>query len=350
MHTLRRRAPTLPHLRWPAAGAALILAATAAPAPGQDLDRVVAVPWELTLEHIHRAVTGLDYEVRQVRRGHDPDGVWIGLKEAHNHIAARGNQPERFELKLTGVDGRSLSEAELAERQRIFGLLEGALYYDQGFRIRDLERASRNYRIRFLGYTTRVQRPALRVAVLSPHRDRSAWLLEVDERTGFPLYSGEYDPLGRLIGELEVTAFRIGTPQEPVQGEWWEPRLGIRLHAAARPCLDELGVPGTALPTAAQLPPGLDFFAARTVTDPLNGNLTAVLEYTDGIDHLHVQQSKLPYPQSIGQGDTILHSDEASMMHFMFVHRFVRVIITGNKSQHPRLRALAYELYRSVRG
>jgi hypothetical protein len=329
--------------------AGLAGALLAAAAVGQELDRIVAVPWELDFGHIAAAVETRDYETIQVRRAKDVDGVWVGLRETLKHIAARSGQPEKFELKLIGVEGRSLSASELAQRQLRYETLEGALFYDQGFRVRSAALAANNYVLRFLGYTTRLQRPVLRMAAFSVHRDRSSWLLEIDERTGFPLRTAEYDVLGRLTGELEVTSLRFATPDQPVQGDWWTPSMGVTPHAAARPCLDELGAPRTVTPSARQLPAGFAFEAARVVTDLFNGEKKAVLDYTDGIDHLHIVQRGHPQMLTIGQGDTFAVYEEASMVHCLFVHRHLSVLVIGQRSQQARLKALTLDLYESVR-
>lgn len=349
MHTDDRDS-RFPLRRWSRRCASLVVVAlcaaqtsTQAPVPKP----VVSWPWELRFADIATALVGLDFEATQARRALDRNGQPIGLIEhlSHGHAA---DGTERFELTLVGIEGRSIAPGELQRRQSEYGRYQAALYYYQGFQLRDPVRAAENYSLLYLGEASRAGRAAFRVAVVPNAGDRSLWILDIDWRTGFPLYRCEYDPAGTMVGELEVTSFRVATAGNPVTGTWWAPRMGVVEHADPRACLATLDSEETIVPAATWLPPGYRFHEARTVTNLFNGERTAVLEYTDGIDQVVVLQALLDDPVTLRPGDNFLRFEEAGMAQLSFTQDRLRVLVVGRKSLLPALRNLTLALYRQT--
>lgn len=304
---------------------------------------VVPWPWELRFSHI-KAALNLSYECTQVRRAVDKEGNRIGLVEHLRHITGTDGA-EKFEMTLSRVEGRSIAPGELQRRQSQYARYQGALYYYQGFQLVDPVRAAENYRLLYLGEAIRAGRAAFRVAVVPVEGDRSAWVLDIDWETGFPLYRAEHDTVGTQVGELEVTSFRLATPDNPVTGTWWTPRMGVVEYAEARACLDALDSPQAVMPLPTWLPRGYSFAAARSVTNLLNGECTAVLDFSDGIDQISVLQTRLVGDGTLRAGDNYLRFEEAGVTQLMFVQGQLRVLVIGRASLLASLQSLALTAY-----
>src|SRR5688572_10413157 len=233
-----------------------------------------AMAWEISLRHVHQAMTGLDYRIEQTRRVIDfAQGMqqWIETTERCRHQAMGASHGERYDLELLTVGGQVLSGPRQSLIQSTFRRQAAALYTYQSFRILDLDRAIANYGLLWLGMGRSSKRPVYYVAVYSRVGARSLWLLGLDLETAYPLYAGEMSVDGQLVAELHVTSFVHGRDANLPGGEWWlQPMPGAQLYATAAAAVQSLGLPGAVVPEAAALPAGFAQHEARIVIDPLS--------------------------------------------------------------------------------
>ena len=304
-------------------------------------------PWELTMGHIRNAMVASDYELEQTRRvldRADPRRLptWIKVRERVRHAAETATHEERYELNMLGLENRSLSQFELQLRRARFASHAEFLFRYQSFRISDSVRAGENYAITFLGVSSRVEQPVYQIAVTSRVGARSAWYLEIETTTCYPLYRAEYDTLGHLVGEVEVTKYNplfdgssvVARP--PSQGEKF---FNTPIDAVASLNLPTKGVPG---PGA--LPPGYAPHSAKVATDPLSGEKKAVLVYSDGIDQIFVTVAADPGSFRPVGHTVAVHRDAVGVTQCMFVHAGVQYVVVGRGSDKP-VRHVSHVLY-----
>lgn len=308
-----------------------------------------AWPWEVDFARIRQAMEHTDFRAEQVRRvldrrAGDRVGKWIGLRESLIHAGASSDTPERFDLELVGVEHRQLSSAELRRRRRLFREQAGFLFHDQSFAVTDPDRAARNYALLFVDGAVRIGRPVYRFVVYPRLPGRSAWILDLDMATGYPLYRGEYESgQGGLVSEIEVTRFEPtrGAP-ESAKG-WWRPRMGVREMSSAAAALTEAGVPKAVQPGSGELPVGYRFARARVVTDPVTGTKHAVLVFSDGIDRIFVVESKSGRKPLDG-GHAIAVDRDMGFTQCLFVESGTEFLVIGRAAESV-VRAAAQSLY-----
>ncbi|MCA8958831.1 MAG: hypothetical protein KDC87_22325 [Planctomycetes bacterium] len=260
-----------------------------------------------------------------------------GFVEQLHHRAARPGLTERFQLALVGIEGRTLSANELALEAARFEQSQAAYNFRfQGFRISDAQRAEANYDLVFLSRAQRVvregTRDVYRVAVLPKNWDRTAWLVELDTETAYPLYSGQYsldaNRVCCLQSELVVRSFRPGVVI-PANFSWWEAATGIEVVDSAEAALQAVLVSGSfVLPAAEDLLPGFAGFRFEVQTDPYGGERSAVLAYSDGIDHVFLRQQDAS-ATSPEDGDTIAYLKRRCETICQFSHGGVDYLVRG---------------------
>ncbi|MHC4851945.1 MAG: hypothetical protein ACYTF5_08000, partial [Planctomycetota bacterium] len=222
-----------------------------------------ALPSQITFQHIKDAMERRTYDIRQVRRvqeqvplwqrttlptappvvgssGTTKTTRWIGTKEALLHQEAGSNTAERFQLTFLGIEGKQPTAYELIQRKKTFAGTAGFLFRYQSFRVHDVAQASRNYIIYYLGKTQRIGRATYRVAVLPKRWDRSAWLLDLDIATGYPLYRAEYTLDIVLRAEVEVTSFQPDVRVPNGLTSWWTPTNGVVEYTDAAKALSQV--------------------------------------------------------------------------------------------------------------
>lgn len=308
-----------------------------------------AWPWEVDFARIREAMEHTNFRLEQVRRVLDRRagarvGKWIGLRESLIHAGASSDMPERFYLDLLGVEHRRLSSAELRRRRRLFREQAGFLFHDQSFAVTDPDRAERSYALLFVDGAVRIGRPVYRFVVYPRLPGRSAWLLDLDLATGYPLYRGEYESEhGDLVSEIEVTRFEpTRDAPESAQG-WWRPRMGVREESSAAAALARAGVPKAIEPAAGILPAGYGFERARVVTDLVTGTKRAVLVFTDGIDRLFVAEARSDR-KPLGGGHAIAVYRDMGLTQCLFVEAGTEYLVMGRAAESV-VRTAAQSLY-----
>jgi hypothetical protein len=310
-----------------------------------------AEPWAVRFSHVHDAMTKLDFSARQVRRVLDlrtSTGTWTGIEERLFHTASRTDRPERFQLQFLGIEGRTLTPAQHLDVEHVYRGQVGGIYHDTSFRIVDLNRATANYQFLYVGDAQRAQRLAYRMVVMSRLPGRSAWILDLDVATGYPLYRGEVDYLGRLVSEVEVVDFTHGSSASfPAGAWWWTPPPDVREFESPADALRSLSGNGPWFePELLTIPPGYVPTASRVILNAYGQDPIATLGYTDGIDMIFVVEmvaggSPLVAAHSIG----IQRQDGLTRLVFRHGVREVHVI---GKAAEVMLRMTTEGLYRQV--
>jgi hypothetical protein len=315
-----------------------------------------ALPWEITFDKIDRAMAQRTYRLRQVRRvldrtrRNDVGNAWVALVEELIHGAQPGsqgsqaNQPELFRLELVGMENVALSPAQFEQARKLHQSKAGFLYHFQSFRVFDVAEAAKNYSIAFLGVSARAQRPVYRVAVYSRLGGRSGWLLELDLETGYPLYRGEYETTGDLVGEVEVVEFDpnySGSLPQPTTP------AGVTRYGDPAAAALALQLPSRVVPEPDVLPRGYVFGSAKTVINAYTGKQEVVLIYSDGIDQVFVIASSDPR-ESLGEGHVCaFHRDAAGVAQASFVDRGLSVLLVG-RGTDAAFRSLTYRMYAQI--
>lgn len=285
----------------------------------QQAPQPFVLPSQITFQHIKDAMDRSTYAIRQVRRtreqqplplsggGANASGTlnatvapatptaWVGTQESLLHQGLSTSSPERFQLTFLGIEGKTLSPFELSQRQAIFQESAGFLFRYQSFRVHDVAQAGQHYVIYYLGKTRAVSRPSYRVAVIPKRWDRSAWLLDLDVVTGYPLYRAEYTLDAVLRSEVEVTSFEPNV-RIPNSTTWWSSTKGFADHNSATTALSQVvtNQSSQVVPGLAQLPAGYKLARSQVITDAYQGKKIASLIYSDGIDQIFVHQMPKP--------------------------------------------------------
>lgn len=311
-----------------------------------------ALPSQISFQHIKDAMESKAFSVNQVRRAREqlpmtsttPQTRWVGTNETLLHQPAGSSTAERFDLRFLGVEGRKLTPFELSVRKKMFAASAGFLFRYQSFRVHDVARAKANYIIYYLGKSQRVGRPAYRIAVLPRRWDRSAWLLDLDLETAYPLYRAEYTLDAVLRAEVEVTKFLPNVRIPNSVTTWWRPTKGVTEYTTAAKALSQVvtGVRTQVVPGVTQLPHGYTLAKSQVVTDAFQGTKKAALIYSDGIDQLFVLQipkPKLkPAPKTGADsrvkviGDNLYVFENNGINDFYFTHGGVDFRVIGGAS------------------
>ena len=269
-----------------------------------------------SLARIANAMSDLRLEVVGERIVHDASGEW-GFSE---RVFFEGAPTRRFAPKLVEIlGGATLPPQEVAARARKYDNHASFLQQYSGFRISDPALASSNYRYLQLFSGSYLNRTTVWAAVIPEVRDRSAWLLQLDSETGYPLYQGEYNVQGRLATEYRVTTFRPGIEaQIPATVAWWQTtNYSLKDYAASEAAVAALttgatsNTKGPIVAMASDLPRGYELAISRVTTFLLNGEKTLVFDYSDGIDHLFVSEriTSNPEPPASAGHQILLYSD-----------------------------------------
>jgi hypothetical protein len=334
-----------------------------------------ALPSQITFQHIKDAMERRTYDIRQVRRtseqlplwqrstlptappvvgssGTTETTRWIGTKEALLHQEAGSNTAERFQLTFLGIEGKQPTPYELIQRKKTFAGTAGFLFRYQSFRVHDVTQANQNYIIYYLGKTQRIGRATYRVAVLPKRWDRSAWLLDLDIATGYPLYRAEYTLDIVLRAEVEVTSFQPNVRVPNGLTSWWTPTNGVVEYTDAAKALSQVlpKLSVQVVPGATQLPAGYKLARSRVVTDAYQGTKKAALIYSDGIDQMFVLQVPKPQVRNLSVrtvGDNLYVFENNGITDFYFSHRGVDFRVIGGASR-SMVETTAKAIYRQA--
>ncbi|MHC5066277.1 MAG: hypothetical protein ACYTG5_20145 [Planctomycetota bacterium] len=226
-----------------------------------------------------------NYHLYQVRRILDGEN-WLALsEELWSAPAVAGGKP-RFRLTLDNIEGRSFSDAELADRSASFAQRAPFLHLHGSFRVHNAELAEQNYLVLDLGPGLRIGRPVTKVILVPKQVGSTPWVLEIDHETGYPLYREEYDARGQVVSVLEVVDFQHGFRATPPEDfEWWTEKRDVREFEDFQAALREF--PGiVAQPEPNFLPSGYEPSEYRTIASDLNTEETLVQTFSNGIDEV----------------------------------------------------------------
>ena len=276
-----------------------------------------ALPSQISFQHIKDAMERRTYAILQVRRAREQVPMttatggqtqWVGTNESLLHQQAGTTTAERFDLRFLGVEGKKLTPFQLSVRKKTFVASAGFLVRYQSFRVHDVARAKANYIIYYLGKQQRIGRPTYRIAVLPKRWDRSAWLLDLDLETAYPLYRAEYTLDAVLRSEVEVTSFQPDVRVPNNMTTWWRPTNGVAVYSSAAKALSQVltGVKTHVVPGIGELPFGYALAKSQVVTDAFQGTKKAALIYSDGIDQLFVLQTPRPSVKAANESPVVV--------------------------------------------
>ncbi len=305
-------------------------------------------PTETVLTRLQRAAERGDYKLVQVRRVRGffqslgRGGEWVGAVETLLHRGGRAGVSEAFAVDLLGLENTVLSPVQLAHRRRVYQGQADFLVRHQSFRVFDAHLAAQLYRVTFVGQAVRAQRPCLRIAVVATTQDRPSWLIDVDVATDYPMYCGEFSSRGELVAELEVLRADFGTAaQIPAGSDWvWTPRASIVETATVSDAVARLRQAQVIEPSPTSVGASYLFDRARVLTDPLTGESTLTLIYTDGIDSTFVtQQTKPPIADN---GNVARVFNDAGITQVSFQHKSTEFLVIG---RHAQVREIARRIF-----
>ncbi|MGE3173373.1 MAG: hypothetical protein AB7O97_12175 [Planctomycetota bacterium] len=309
------------------------------------------------------------YETERVRRFLDHNGQIVQVRERLK-IEGDGTPTSPFKLEFLDLVGAgtafdATARAGWSETYRVHA---GLLHMHGGFSVHDPVSAAQNYRIYDYGRTTRAGRPTQQVVVFPNRLDKGFWLLDVDRETGVPLYSAEYDLRLRLLNELECTTFvradnaltrgaTAGTG--PQKGSWyWTPRMRVTRYPTVQLAAASLTGLSAIQPAISGIVSEYHQSFVQVTEDPVNGDRTLVLGYTDGIDEFFVLQSPSSYnplqsnpalsvKQKGGGSHTIAAYDDPLLRAYVFYQAGVAYRVFG-RSSLERLKDVSMRLCRQA--
>jgi len=300
---------------------------------------------------LQRADADLGVSTTQVRRVRDQYGRMVGVVE---QLEVRPWDDE-FRLVPVTPTGQPLAEtSEAVDRYREHA---GFIHRHQSFRVHDAALAATNYIHWPLDTKVRAGRPVSRALVIPRALDRSVWVLEVDQQTGYPLYRAEYDSTLQLVSELEVTSFQLtvppgsnasATPSGDAGNTWgWVPSFQTTEYPSAPLARQALASDGDAMeiPDASLL--GWGFRSHMNLVSEHHFDMerkALVSGFTDGIDEVFFVQDEGRDPlsvlpsQSLPRGaedgsHSIVRFLDQNVRQYTFFHRGVLTVVVGRGSQ-----------------
>jgi hypothetical protein len=269
----------------------------------------------------------------------------------------------RLRLRLLRVEGMNLDAAEIARRNREYESHARFLHDYRDFHVSDWQLATTNYTVDTRPGTIQVGqlgRVNVEIHTVRPRGgQKSSHELAVQPESGLILRSREFDVRSRLVLEISVQMLQVDEqaqlPSDPQQ--YWRPVMEVKVHrdvqaakVSLNPNLD------LRIPDARALPKGYVLTEVRTTRQPLSNLEVLVLEYTDGIDNLHVVQGRmtvlssgaapvLPEPPSTPLlGDVIYRYREGVHSQCMAVRGGITYLVVG-RVMDDQLPALLASLF-----
>ena len=317
-------------------------------------------PDTITFARIHSAERGRDVAVEQVRDVlEQDDGAgnphYVSVRERLHVSPAAGPVPN-FDLQFVDVVGQQITAGDRARRLQSYQQGAGFLYRHATLVVHEPSLAARNYFLTHLSRAVRLGRPVQRIALLPRVADRSAWMLDLDVETGYPLYRAEYSPTGQLVSALTVTSFRFGQDARQVApSAWWSPRNRVREFASYADARATLPNADFVDPTVAAMPSGYEASIVRTIHDDISLETSLVTVFCDGLDEFFVSQTLnarepnvlLPPPGSTQTPHAIYRFHDLSNLQLVFHDRGVRFLVLGRSVLTPDLERLTTDLLRA---
>lgn len=314
----------------------------------------------VTFASIAHADSELCVRTTQIRRVREQGGAaatWAGLVERLVTAPGPAGEESRFQLDFLGIEGgTNVSTLDLERRRQLYHSQAAYLYRYASLRIDDPDRAARNYLLLHLDDRTRLGRPTHRVVLLPRRLGRSAWVLEIDAATSFPLFRAEFDVAGNLVATLEVTSFEVLSPAATSGVQWWQPARRMEDHASIPAALATLPPAPFTAPRSTDLPIGYDLADIQVVREDLRPEASLVLTYSDGIDEIFVigtfnaPPPALPVSTGRTGAYAIFVYQDHNVSQLMFHANRVTTLVVGRSGQFA-LAPLAHDLLaRSLHG
>ena len=303
-------------------------------------------PGPVSFDSIARAEQTLSARIHQTRAVLETDSYgiprWSSIEESLVLGQDSSGLP-RFALTFEGVPGVTLDANAVARRRAIHAARSGFLQQFGSFHVHDPALAAQNYQIVPLDMRVRLGRAAHRVAVIPRQLGRSAWILELDTLTHYPVFRAEVSSFGIVVSTLEVTScdFSASVPPNSV---WWEPSAIRQDFTSSTAAIAALAPPQPALvPAPTDLPGGFRLLEARTILDDLRPESSLVFIYGDGIESLFVVETfgapppAVPLQVSPGvdgeQPYALFLFQDQSALQLMSYARGVQTLVIGASGQ-----------------
>ena len=314
----------------------------------------------VTFQAIAAAPLQASHESNRIRRFLDPTGQLVQVREQLT-VQADGTPDAAFKLDFVDVVAPTGSSSSArVQWGEVYRANAGLLHMHGGFRIADAQLAQQNYQIFDFGTCRRLGRDVRRVVVYPNRQDKGAWMVDLDVQTGVILYSAEYDAQLRLINELETTSFvltgsaiELG-PRNRTKPAWsWRPKMQVSKFDSISAASVRLGSFVPTQPSLGSVVTDYRQNLVQVTEDPVNGDRTLVLGYSDGIDEFFVLQTKgggnpfSEHPAVRNVNATSAHAiasyDDASMRAYVFHESGTTYWVVGSGSL-ARLKDVSFRI------
>lgn len=266
-------------------------------APAQGGDAIPATT-PVTFRQLASAPFQVSHISDRTRTFLDSAGQLVQVQEQLT-LQASGDDSSPFKLDFVDLVGSGVPDSVARSRwDDVYRNNAGLLHMHSGFRVTDAQFAQQNYQIFDFGSTLRLGRAARRVVVFPLRTDKSIWLLDLDQASGVTLYSAEFDTQLRLISEIETTSFTVIGPVvassagSSGSSAWsWQPRMSVTRVDTFDDALAIYDARAPKQPKIEKFVTEYRQHLIQVTEDPVNGDKTLVLGYTDGVDEFFVLQS-----------------------------------------------------------
>lgn len=318
----------------------------------------------VTFQMISQAPQNASHDSVRVRRFLDHNAQLIQVREQLT-VQADGTSDPAFKLEfLDVVSGSSSNSIARTQWSEVYRNHAGLLHLHGGFRVTDVALAQQNYQLFDFGASQRLGRAVRRVVAYPNAQDKSVWLVDLDVDTGVVLYSGEYDSRLQLVSELETTSFTVNGPviqlgpRNVGKPAWsWRPKMQVSRYTSFAGAAAQFGAVAPVQPAIGAIVGDYSQKIVQITEDPVNGDRTLVLGYTDGIDEFFVLQTQgsdnpfLDNPAVRNINDTEAHAiasyDDASMRAYIFHEAGTTYWVVGSGSL-ARLRDVSMRVCRQA--
>jgi len=326
------------------------VAVAQSPSP-EGQNAAITGPEDITWQLLVDAPFASSYRITQQRTFADGLGGMVTLRESLE-VYGDGTPYSPFRLDFEAVVGQP-PVAPTSSWGDAYVSHAGLIHRHGAFAVRDLANACRNYRLLDFGDVRRAGHDARRVIVFPRRLDKGIWVVDLDLQTGVPLYRAEYNVHGKLLSELEVSSFLpIATPASPPNG--WR----ARLYVSSLSNFSEAASRLSAQPVEPDIGSIMGEYVQHMMhvsEDPVNGDKSLVLGYTDGVDEFFIVQEfdridPLPIPRAALDATgahTIASYDDPSMRVFVFHLQGVTYKVAGRASL-TRLQDVALHFCRQI--
>ena len=279
-----------------------------------------------------------------------PDSTPLGYRE---RLTFEGGEAGRFALELVDVLGKeALAQHELLQRREAFLRHAGFIERFHSFRVFDIAAAQQNYEVHYIQAGQHLGRPTSWLVVLPKNADRSAWLLQIDQATGFPFYRGEYSSGGVLCSEVIVRSAALGAQAQIGSNvPWWAPvGFDIKDFATAEDAILASGNPAAFVPEIGNSAPGYGLDICRITTNLLDATKTLVFGFSDGIDHMFLTERARPDIAPVdpnGEMHVIKVFSDIGVTECEFSHNRTQCLVVG-RGNKDTIKAACKQFYLQV--